>query len=318
MAYVRLDREVREEIRCLLAVDRELSWSEIGRRVGFHRSTIQREVVSNGGRRDYRAFAGHQRATRLARRCRFKFDSDPKLAAKVKESLEEGYAPAAVARIHGGVCAETIYRAVYEGRLDVKADEVLRYRHRKRRHRWHRQPRNDGNYLGNYTPISVRPHTVNNRLEVGHWEGDLITGTKNQSAIITLTERVSRFQVALELPQGHTADATMERLCDWIENHSGLFVSLTWDRGAELARWERLTDTFGIAVYFCDPKSPWQRASNENANRQLRFWFPRRTDLSIYTQADLDRACHILNTTPRRIHNWATATDIYHQPRTRE
>lgn len=314
MAYVRLNREVREEIRCLLSTDEDLSWSEMGRRVGFHRSTIQREVDRNGGRDRYRAFASEARAAGLARgRCRFKFDTDKQLANRVTESLKKGYAPAAVARRVGGVCAETIYRAVYEGRLGLKPEKVLRYRHRKRRHRHLRQPTNSGNYLGAFTPISARPDSVNGRLEVGHWEGDLIAGPANRSAITTLTERVSRLEVGLKLPNGHSADATIERLSTWIESHHGVIKSLTWDRGAEMTRWEHLTNTYGIAVYFCDPKSPQQRASNENANRQLRFWFPRHQDLSIYTQGDIDHACHILNTTPRRIHNWATAQDIYNQ-----
>jgi IS30 family transposase len=222
-----------------------------------------------------------------------------------------GYSPYAAAQ-QTSVCAETIYRGIYTGRLGVDPTAVLRTRRPKRRHRHLRQPTSDGNYLGAFTPISARPEIIENRTQVGHWEGDLITGTANQSAIITLTERHTRYQVALTLPDGHSADHTITQLTHWVSTHSGIVLSLTWDRGAELTRWTRLRDHHGITVYFCDPKSPWQRATNENANRQLRFWFPRRTDLSIYTQTDLNRACHILNTTPRRIHNNQTAQHIYH------
>jgi len=227
--------------------------------------------------------------------------------------LVTGYSPYAVAHQLGVLCAETIYQGIYSGRLGVDPTVVLRTRRPKRRHRHLRQPTSDGNYLGAFTPIGERPTVVNAREVFGHWEGDLITGTANQSAIITLIERVTRYQVALTLPKGHSADHTMSRLTHWLDTHQAPVHSLTWDRGAELTRWNQLRDHHRITVYFCDPKSPWQRASNENANRQLRFWFPRRTDLSIYTQDDLNQACDIINTTPRRIHNNHTAQHLYHQ-----
>jgi IS30 family transposase len=297
---------------CALAMDRSVSWSVLARRVGCHRSTIEREVTRNGGRDDYSAQGAQRRARHLATRSRFIFDTDQSLAGEVRRLLVAGYSPFAVARTVGVVCAETIYQGIYSGRLGLDPTRVLRTRRPKRRHRHLRQPTSDGNYLGTFTPISQRPTAVEDREEFGHWEGDLITGTANQSAIITLIERVTRYQVALTLPDGHSADHTMDRLTHWLTDQTPV-RSLTWDRGAELTRWKRLQDHHGIDVYFCDPKSPWQRASNENANRQLRFWFPRRTDLSIYTQEDLNRACDIINTTPRRIHNNHTAQHLYHQ-----
>lgn len=223
-----------------------------------------------------------------------------------------GYSPYATARFVG-ISHETIYQSVYANRLGVDPEQVLRTRRNKRRHRHLRQATNNGNYLGRFTPIQQRPTQIETRGVVGHWEGDLITGSKNQSAILTLTERLSRYQVALHLPNGHSADATIQRLRQWITTHQPTIVSLTWDRGAELTRWKQLQDHHNISVFFCDPKSPWQRASNENANRQLRYWFPRRTNLRAYTQQDMDHACHILNTTPRRIHNNQTAHEIYHR-----
>jgi IS30 family transposase len=297
---------------CELAADREVSWTELARQVGCHRSSIQREVDRNGGRDAYSAQAATIRARRLRSRSRFRFDHDPGLAKQVQALIVAGYSPYTVAQITGTVCAETIYQGIYSGRLGLDPTVVLRTRRPKRRHRHLRQPTSDGNYLGTFIPIRHRPRVVNDREQFGHWEGDLITGTANQSAIITLIERVTRYQVALTLPDGHSADRTMDRLTQWLDTNPGQVESITWDRGAELTRWTRLRDHHGIEVYFCDPKSPWQRATNENANRQLRFWFPRRTDLSIYTQADADQACHILNTTPRRIHNNQTAQDLYH------
>lgn len=313
MAGFRLGRATREEIMCLLAADRDTSWSQIARRVGCHRSTVQREVTRNGGRSNYSSHEAQQRATRSACRRRFLFDIDPGLADEVRGWLIQGYSPYAAAVFTGRVCAETIYRAVYDGRLGVTPAQVLRTRRVKRRHRHLRQPTSDGNYLGAFLTIWDRPAHIENRLEIGHWEGDLITGSKNQSAMITLIERSTRFQAVRVLPHGHSADATIAALHKWVTIHEGPLLSLTWDRGAELTRWIQLVEDYNIAVYFCDPKSPGQRASNENGNRQLRSWFTRRSDLSRYTQTDADHAAHILNTTPRRIHNNATAHDLYNK-----
>jgi IS30 family transposase len=302
---------------CELAENRDVPFAQIGRKVGCHRSTVQREVDRNGGRYDYSALEAQHHAHQNAAR-KTRFVRDEALAAEVRGWLVAGYSPYSVAT-WTQVCAETIYQGVYSGELGVDSKEVLRTRRLKRRHRRDRQPTSDGNYLGDFLRIRERPDHINDRSEIGHWEGDLITGAKNQTAIVTLTERVSRFQCALELPNGHGTKAVIAALELWIETHPFEIKSLTWDRGAELTNWKDLKDRHGIDIYFCNPKSPWQRGSNENGNRQLRFWFPSGTDLSIWTQKDIDQACHILNTTPRRIHNRATAQHIYHnQPRSGE
>ncbi len=245
---------------------------------------------------------------------------DPELASQVSEELVAGYSPWTIAQ-RLPVCAETIYRGVYSGVLDVDPEQVLRTRpkSKKRRHRHLRQPTSDGNYLGDFTPIRERPEEIETRETFGHWEGDLISGSKNQSAVVSLTERCSRLQHLIELPGGHKTEQVVSAISKWINNHDRAVSSLTWDRGAELTNWTDLRDGHGIDVYFCDPKSPWQRGSNENQNRQARFWLRKGTDLTIHTQNDLNHYSHILNTTTRRIHNGATAKDIYQQhPRTRE
>lgn len=319
VAYQRLSLAEREMIMCQLATHPNRSWTKIGSVVGRHRSTIQREVARNGGRSSYRAHRAHTRAREQASRPRYRFDLDPQLAVRVRHLLIMGYSPYAVAHLTKTVCAETIYQGIYSGRLNMDPEQVLRTRRPRRRHRHLRQPTSDGNYLGAFTPITQRPDIINQRHRIGDWEGDLITGTKNQSAIITLVERHTRYLVALNLPNGHSADATITRLRAWLTTHPKPVYSITWDRGAELTRWTQLRDHHHIAVYFCDPKSPWQRGTAEHTNRQLRYWFPRRTNLSIYTQHDLNHACWILNTTPRRLHNGATPHHLYHhQPRTKE
>ena len=310
MAHFVMSLEARERIMCWLAHDQSVSWSQMSRQLGCHRSTVQREVGRNGGRANYSAAAAHRRACLASSRSQFRFDTEPDLADEIRRHLIKGYSPYAVAHLLGTVCAETIYQGIYSGRLGLKPVDVLRTRRPRRRHRHLRQPTNDGNYLGDFTPIRNRPFAIEQRQQFGHWEGDLITGTSNKSAIITLTERVTRYQQALALPNGHTANATIAQLIAWANTQP--VVSITWDRGAEMTRWVQLRDNYNIDVYFCDPKSPWQRGTCENANRQLRFWFPPRTDLTIYTQQDLNRACHILNTTPRRLHNNQTAQQLYH------
>ncbi len=111
----------------------------------------------------------------------------------------------------------------------------------------------------------------------------------------------------------------MSALSEWLNTHNRPVLSLTWDRGAELTKWRDLVNNHGIDIYFCDPKSPWQRGTSENQNRQLRFWLRKGTDLTNHTQNDLNHYSHILNTTPRRLHHGATAHHIYQQhPRTRE
>ena len=238
----------------------------------------------------------------------------------MRDQLVAGYSPWSIAQ-DVPVCAETIYQGVYSGVLDVDPEQVLRSKpaRKKRKHRHLRQPTSDGDYLGDITKISDRPDEINKRTTFGHWEGDLICGASNQSAVISLTERRSRYQHLIELPNGHKSVEVVSAISQWIESHDRTIESLTWDRGAELTNWKDLRDNHGIDIYFCDPKSPWQRGTNENQNRQIRFWLHKGTDLSTHNQDYLDHICHILNTTARRIHNGATAHHIYQQhPRTTE
>ena len=153
---------------------------------------------------------------------------------------------------------------------------------------------------------------MGDRSEFGHWEGDLIIGARNASALITLNERVSRTQMVLNLPAGYRAEATAERLDRWVADMPhGVLRSLTWDRGSEMAHWQDLAIGWGVDVYFADAHSPWQRGQNENGNRQLRFWLPKGTDLRVHAQADLDGICHVLNTQPRKSLAWKSPNDVY-------
>jgi IS30 family transposase len=134
----------------------------------------------------------------------------------------------------------------------------------------------------------------------GHWEGDLILGADHKSAIGTLVERATRFTILLHLPDEHTAEAVAAAMIEAMgELPDHLRRSITWDRGSEMANWQRIQLQLGAPVFFCNPHSPWQRGTNENTNRLLRFWFEKGTDLSGYSKADLKRIQDKLNSRPR-------------------
>lgn len=295
-----------------MAADPDVTWTELGRLIGRHRCTVQREVARNGGRGGYRAGAAHARAVAL-RPCRpSTLSRDRGLAAKIAARLQTGYSPAGTAHLLGGVCTETIYQGVYSGVLGVKACDVLRSRRHTRRRRGQRRTHTASHFLGAFASIHDRPAAVTDRTEFGHWEGDLIVGARNASALITLNERTSRTQIVLDLPHGYRAEPTIERLSDWAATmpHTVL-KSITWDRGSEMAHWETLAMHWGVDVYFADAHSPWQRGQNEHGNRQLRYWLPKGTDLRRHAQSDLDAICNVLNTQPRKSPNWKAPNTVY-------
>ena len=240
-----------------MAADPDLTWTELGCRVGGrHRSTVQREVDRNGGRSAYRAGAAQARAVRL-RPCRIaKLISDPALAADVRARLKAGFSPAAIAHLSHGASTETIYLGVYSGVLGVKACDVLRSRRHRRRRRNAADHRAPSHFLGAFTSIHDRPPAIDERAEFGHWEGDLIIGARNASALITLNERVSKVHTVLDLPGGYTAERVADRLGGWAATMPhDVLRSITWDRGSEMAHWSGLE--WGADVYFADAHSPW-------------------------------------------------------------
>jgi IS30 family transposase len=305
--------EERLAIDACLREDVNMSWTVIARRVGRHRTTVFREVTRNGDRAGYRPALAQKRADRQRQRPKpFKLVSDPVLRAAVTADLKAGYSPAAISRrlaVAAGsvVSAETIYRAVYTTVIDVNPKDCLRTRRPRRKPR-HRRSWGPGNYLGDYTPVSARPVEVEDRIEPGHWEGDLIIGRYNQSAMITLVERVSRYTHLIALPDGYGTRAVIPALISWLDGLPAVMrQSLTWDQGGELTRWPDLVGHVGT-VYFCEARKPWQRGTNEQNNRTLRFWLPRTADL---TTIDPGPGMAIINTQPRRVLNWATPLRIY-------
>jgi IS30 family transposase len=158
--------------------------------------------------------------------------------------------------------------------------------------------------------IDERPEEVKGRLIPGHWEGDLIMGAGNASAIGTLVERATRFTILLHLPDDHTAESVATAMIAAMsELPAHLRRTITWDRGSEMAAWQDIALQLQAPVYFCDPHSPWQRGTNENTNRLLRFWFEKSTDLRVHTNADLKRIQDTLNKRPRPTLNLDTPAD---------
>jgi IS30 family transposase len=225
--------------------------------------------------------------------------------------MDDGWSPGLITRVLKAdsvshkmdrVSHETIYQALYvqtRGQLRADLHRRLSLKRPARKPRGRRATGLTAAYAEAFT-ISQRPAEATDRAVPGHWEGDLIIGAGGGSAVGTLVERSTRFTILLHLPGRHDADsvaAAMIRQMSSLPHH--LRRSITWDRGSELAAYEHIQLQLGTQVYFCDPHSPWQRGSNENTNRLLRFWLEKGTDLSAHTAEDLQRIADTLNRRPR-------------------
>ena len=300
----------REEISRGLAAGEPLC--AIADRLGRAPSTISRELARNGGRVGYRAHRADQLAWQRARRPQAsKLATNETLRVEVEDKLVLRWSPQQISgwlkhtypdteAMH--VSHETIYLTLFiqaRGGMKHQLTQYLRTRRANRKPAGKRPPSGKGRIV-DPVMISERPAEVEDRAVPGHWEGDLIMG-KRQTAIGTLVERWSRYVMLFGLPDGHTAEAVRDALTQTVQQlPEHLWKSLTWDQGKEMAQHAQFTIDTGIQVYFCDPKSPWQRGSNENTNGLLRQYFPKGTDMSQLTQADLDKAAHSLNGRPRQ------------------
>ena len=310
---LRLSLAEREEISRGLRGGESLRGISV--RLGRAPSTVSREVTANGGRRRYRAWLGEARAVRRVRRPRLtKLACDPRLRHAVERLLAERWSPQQVAaRLRHDhpnepelwVSHETIYQSLFvrgRGALRAELTRCLRRGQTRRRPVGHFRPVGS---MRDMILISERPAEATDRAVPGHWEGDLIAGTYNRSAIGTLVERQTRFVILIALPEGHSASQVRSALAERIVSlPEQLRRSLTWDRGREMAQHAQFTIETGLPVYFCDPHSPWQRGSNENTNGLLRQYFPKGTDLSVHSQAHLDDVARELNGRPRQTLGW--------------
>jgi IS30 family transposase len=316
---LRLSLVEREEISRGLAAGESLR--VIAERLGRSPSTVSREVAAQGGRRRYRAARADVVAVGRMRRPKpSKLAGNVELRAIVEAKLELRWSPEQIAGWLGEnfpddpemrVSHETIYLSLFVQSKGALRKELTRFLRTGRAHRrplGHSVMNGQGQLRGTVN-ISERPAEANDRAVPGHWEGDLIFG-KGMSAIATLVERKTRFVMLIQLPNGHTADVVAEALAvKIVELPKQLRRSITWDQGKEMAQHARFSVATGVPVYFCDPRSPWQRGSNENTNGLLRQYFPKRSDLKTHTQADLDAVADELNGRPRQTLHWKSPSD---------
>jgi len=275
-------------------------------------STVSREVARHGGRPLYRANEADQQAWESALRpkvCLLAIHR--KLQRIVASKLILDWSPEQISgwlKIQYSddksmrVSHETIYRSLFIQARGVLKKELIQHLRFKRRIRRSRHARDTGHRSGQIVDaisIRERPAEIEDRAIPGHWEGDLIGGTKN-SHIATLVERHSRFTMLVKVSSKDTATVVAALGRHVRRLPASLRRSLTWDRGLEMAKHKNFTVATKVKVYFCDPQSPWQRGTNENTNGLLRQYFPKRTDLSVYSQSDLDKVALRLNQRPRK------------------
>ena len=288
-------------------------------------STISREIKRNGDRETYRASQADQAAWDRAHRPKTcKLVENSALAHIVAGKLQMRWSPEQIAGWlkhtypddeNDQVSHETIYRSLYiqaRGALKKELVQHLRRTRVMRRSRHHTQKTDNHGRITDTVSISERPAAVEDRAVPGHWEGDLLCGSGN-SQIATLVERHTRYVMLVKVERKDTETVINALIKQARKLPQELYKSLTWDRGSEMADHKRFTLATDIQVYFCDPQNPWQRGTNENTNGLLRQYFPKGTDLSVYSQAKLNGVARQLNQRPRKTLNYETPAERFNQ-----
>lgn len=302
---------------------------KIAAELGRSPSTISREIQRNSNPNltpqhpsYYRPFAAQRRAeSRRPRPKPRKIEQCPELRDLIQACLHKRWSPEQIANVlrrkfsgrpEMHVTHETIYRTLYAQAGNGLRREVARRlrtgrrMRKRRRHPQQRAPR----FTHPMVMITQRPVEADDRTVPGHWEGDLIVGEKNGSAIGTLVERSTRYTLLVHLPKGRTPALVQQALVETVHSlPAHLKRSLTWDQGSEMAHHYAFSEASGVPVYFCEPHSPWQRGTNENTNGLLRQYFPKSADLSTYTRRHLDAVAAELNSRPRKALDWESPAE---------
>ncbi|HDX8381082.1 TPA: IS30 family transposase [Aeromonas salmonicida] len=320
-AVAHLTLSEREEIRAGLSA--KMSIRAIARSLNRSPSTISREVQRNRGRRGYKAVDANNRANRMAKRPKLcLLERNLQLRNLVLEKLELKWSPEQISgwlrrtylrQNMMQISAETIYKTLYfrsRSALHHLLVKHLRRSHSLRHGKRHTRKGERGTInIVNGISIHERSKHIDNRRSFGHWEGDLVSGTNN-SHIATLVDRKSRYTVILKLNGKDAGPVNQALINKFQELPPKLRLSLTWDRGMELAKHLELTASTGVKVYFCDPQSPWQRGTNENTNGLIRQFFPKKTCLAQYSQQELDKVAAQLNSRPRKTLKFKTPKEV--------
>jgi IS30 family transposase len=309
----------REQI--MIGVARDESCRVIAGRLGRDHTVVSREIARNGGRESYRASVAQERAVKERRRQKpRKLEENPELhdvvagglalewsPRQVSERLRRDYPKDMGMRISPEVIYETLFvQARGECRTQLRL--ALRSGRARRVPRGTSRPKQAR--ITGMVNVSERPAEADDRVVPGHWESDLIIGEKGRSQILTLVERTTRFVILQKIPYDRCADRVallLSQAARRLPEH--LWRSITHDQGVEMADHATFTVRTNIPVFFCDPHSPWQRGSNENTNGLLRQYFPKGTDLSSHSQAELDAVADRLNGRPRETLKWMTPAE---------
>ena len=324
-SYTHMSFEERETLS--LGLSQGQSLRTMAAVLGRSPSSMSRECARNATRgHPYRACTAHSLAAVRSRRPRRPRKlRDPWLWHYVRTGLIRGCSPEQIAGrlrreypddMHKRLSAETIYVALYVlPRGTLRSDLLTALRQARKARRPRARGRDRRGQLPNMTPIAERPAEVATRTVPGHWEGDLIKGARNGSAVWSLVERLSRLVILARLDGTDARSARQGFIRKLQHVPVPLRQTLTYDRGKEMAEHERLAQRLAIRVFFADPHSPWQRGTNENTNGLLRQYLPKGTDLSGYTQRELNTIAHRLNTRPRKCLKWATPLEVFTQLR---
>ena len=313
----------REEISRSVATGQSIR--SVATRLGRAPSTISREIMRNGGQECYRASQADQAAWDRGRRPKTcSLAENRSLAHIVASKLQLLWSPQQIAgwlkRTYPDdetfqVSHETIYRSLFIQARGVLKKELLQHLRRTRamrRSRHHTQKSDDRRKIRDAVSISERPATAEDRAVPGHWEGDLLCGNRS-SQIATIVERQTRYLMLVKVASKDAETFANALVKNARKLPQELYKSLTWDRGTEMAGHKRFTLATDIQVYFCDPRSPWQRGTNENTNGLLRQYFPKGIDISAYSQAKLNAVARKLNERPRKTLNYETPAQQFHQ-----
>jgi IS30 family transposase len=325
-SYQQLDYQQRQTIA--IGLEKGLSIRAIARILNRAPSSISREIARNSGGAGYACSFAQQRHERRRQHAR----PAPKLACsselfkQVSTLLHQRWSPQQIAghlaKLHPDQAAmrvshETIYTALYAQPVGELRRDLIACLRMARAKRWPRSRGQDRRgQMADLLSIHVRPPEVEDRLVPGHWEGDLMKGKNNGSAVGTLVERTTRRLILVKLP--HPQPATAAHVLQAFGGKLNMLTqsmrkTLTYDRGKEMSSHAQLSLDTGMTVYFCDPHSPWQRGSNENTNGLVRQYLPKGTDLSGYSQEQLDAIADEINRRPRKTLDWCSPLEVYDQ-----